>query len=484
MIAAYCWPQSALPGETISLCCHTNATTFQLEVIRQGKTDQQVMHQRKLKGCNQLIDEQTSQVGCDWSPSLDIIIAPEWPSGFYLIRLEDSEGQTADAFFVVRATEPRELVFVLSTSTWHAYNTWGGQSYYTGGTVVSPKRPLQPGFLQKAEPHRHRIARFKDWEKSDTRAFVAEGHDDWCMAGGWANWELLFARWLEANGYRPAYATSQDMDEHPDLLLGSTAYLSVGHDEYWSAGMRDTVEDFIEDGGNAAFFSGNTSFWQVRFSDNYTQMIGYKCNLQDDPVYDPASAPTLSTMWSDPLVGRPENRMTGVSFTRGGYAHMPNSPAGTGGYTIHQPGHWAFAGTGLEAGEQLGHRDIVVGYECDGCEFIVVDGKPTPTFIDGTPSSFEILGTAPARLWETAQAPDSLHDSYIGELNWVAERIGGEDSPAIRHQFENGNAVMGTFRKGRGEVFTAGCTDWAYGLQDSCVSRVTENVLKRFAGGS
>ena len=32
-------------------------------------------------------------------------------------------------------------------------------------------------------------------------------------------------------------------------------------------------------------------------------------------------------MWSDPLVGRPESEMTGVSFTRGGYAHMP-VPAG------------------------------------------------------------------------------------------------------------------------------------------------------------
>ncbi len=34
----------------------------------------------------------------------------------------------------------------------------------------------------------------------------------------------------------------------------------------------------------------------------------------------------LSTMWSDPVVGRPENQLTGVSFTRGGYAHLAHSP--------------------------------------------------------------------------------------------------------------------------------------------------------------
>jgi hypothetical protein len=31
--------------------------------------------------------------------------------------------------------------------------------------------------------------------------------------------------------------------------------------------MRDTTEAFIARGGNVAFFSGNTSFWQVRMED-------------------------------------------------------------------------------------------------------------------------------------------------------------------------------------------------------------------------
>ena len=48
--------------------------------------------------------------------------------------------------------------------------------------------------------------------------------------------------------------------------------------------------------------------------------------------------------------------------------------------------------------------------------------------------------------------------------------------------FSNGHAVLGTFKKGNGEVFTVGCTDWAYGLTDKNVSRITKNVLNRFAG--
>ena len=97
----------------------------------------------------------------------------------------------------------------------------------------------------------------------------------------------------------------------------------------------------------------------------------------------------------------------------------------------------------------------------------------------GTPANLEVLGTAPAHLWETKEAASGLPDSYIGELNWVAERLGGGDTAANRERFAYGNAVLGTFTRGRGEVFTSGCTDWAYGLVDDAMSQVTRNVIGR-----
>ena len=210
--------------------------------------------------------------------------------------------------------------------------------------------PLQPGFLAKADPHRHRIARFKDWPKDDARAFVAAGYDDWCMAAGWANWEISVRTLGGVSGLQPqATPSARTLINKPTCSTVTPPISQVGHDEYWSAGMRDTVENYIDAGGNAAFFSGNTSFWQVRFDKDYRQMTGYKCDIHDDPVFDPAhgpgQTPTLATMWSDPLIGRPESQMTGVSFSRGGYAHMPNSPEGTGGYTVWQPEHWSFNNT-------------------------------------------------------------------------------------------------------------------------------------------
>ena len=75
--------------------------------------------------------------------------------------------------------------------------------------------------------------------------------------------------------------------------------------------------------------------------------------------------------------------------------------------------------------------------------------------------------------------PHQLRKDYVGELNWVAERVGGADTAENRSRFEHGYAVMATFERGEGSVFTAGCTDWSYGLDDPDVSTITTNLLQR-----
>ena len=42
-------------------------------------------------------------------------------------------------------------------------------------------------------------------------------------------------------------------------------FLSIGHDEYWSKGMRDNVVGALNQGVNVAFFSANSAYWQIRF---------------------------------------------------------------------------------------------------------------------------------------------------------------------------------------------------------------------------
>ena len=266
-------------------------------------------------------------------------------------------------------------------------------------------------------------------------------------SAGWPDWEQPFIEWAERDGFEIGVCTNADLEAHPEVLDGASLYLSVGHDEYWSRGMRDTVEAFIARGGNAAFFSGNTSLWQVRIEgDDRDVMVGYKGFFKDDPLMGTDRQPEVTTFWSDVIVGRPENHMTGVSFTRGGYHRIGrNVTAGLGGYTVHRAGHWIFDGTGLGYGDVLGAGATVVGYECDGCAFTYRDGLPYPTGEDGTPSTFEILGTCPTQHFTRETAPRPPKPGEPSELEYIASRVFGTREPEAMDRIRHGHAVLGAY---------------------------------------
>jgi hypothetical protein len=317
----------------------------------------------------------------------------------------------------------------------------------------------------------------------------------WAGSAGWPDWELPFIQWAEAEGYAIDVATNADLEDHPGLLskhgdLGYRLMLSVGHDEYWSGPMRDTVEAFIAGGGNVVFFSGNTSLWQVRFEDRAGEgpaatMIGFKGRFKDDPCYRNDRMGELTSLWSDHLVGRPENHMTGVSFVRGGYHRIGKRVTnGSGAYTIHRPDHWMFDGTGLDYGDMLGADATVVGYECDGCDFTYRDGLPYPTGKDGTPAGFEILGTVPAAHFTRETATRPPKPSEPSEIEFIASRVFDSRDPEAVERIAHGHAVLGTYTSaGGGTVVTSGSTDWAHGLagRDLQVERITRNILDRLS---
>ncbi|MCA9046132.1 MAG: hypothetical protein KDA69_17520, partial [Planctomycetaceae bacterium] len=132
---------------------------------------------------------------------------------------------------------------------------------------------------------------------------------------------------------------------------------------------------------------------------------------------------------------------------------------GPGSYEVHRADHWVFAGTELKRGDRVGGEETVVGYECDGCEIEWRDGLPFPTCKDGTPQSFTILGTCPAK-W------------HPGDCYWY------DQFPTDRV----GNSVMGMYEQG-GTVFTAGSTDWAHGLRGKspAIEQITRNILDRLS---
>jgi hypothetical protein len=392
--------------------------------------------------------------------------------------------ERAEAFLVVRAgsRERAPILLVLSTSTYDAYNDWGGPSLYTGATQVSMRRPMARGFLTKPEPHRRKMQPFPDAEALWYFEWAEpRGLSVWSGGAGWWNWERPFLQWAERNGYRVDVGISTDLETEPGLLDGYRSFVCVGHDEYWSWGMREALDAHTGAGGNAAILSGNTCYWQVRFDHDADSMTCFKYGSDEDPVLGTPDERLLSGPWSDRRVGWPETISIGLTFTRGGYSRYGlGVPRASGAFTVQRPDHWLFHGTDLRYGDALGLDHTIVAYEVDGCALTTgSDGLPVPSHVDGAPDTLEVLATAPARLWsQQEQALRYAHEP--GELENTAEALWG---PAWRdhiHEIANNHAVLGVFTTpAGGTVVNVGVTDWAYGLEDPDVDRITRNALDR-----
>ena len=496
-VVGYCWPQSAEAGDTVGIHLSAQASDgadvrASVEIARIG-LHRTVVHTADLAVPAHPTPANASTEGCGWPAATTIRVDPSWSSGYYEVTLTtetDGKARVAHAFFVVRPTvgaSSARILLVLATNTWHAYNDFGGLNLYNGATQVALQRPMARGYLHKPPGAGRRVTSVNppDPQLAAHVGYLSINHlSAWAGSAGWPDWELPFVQWAEREGYEFDVATNADLDHHPELLGSDSGYrlmLSVGHDEYWSGPMRDTTEGFIARGGNVAFFSGNTSLWQVRLEDDV--MVGFKGHFRKDPVYETDRMAELTTLWSDHVVERPENHMTGVSFTRGGYHRIGKRvTSGAGGYTVHRHEHWIFDGTGVGYGDVLGAEATVVGYECDGCDFTYRDGLPYPTHTDGTPQGFTILGTVPTAHFTRTTAPRRPHPKEMAEDEFIAWRLFDDKSPEAVERISHGHAVLGAYTSpGGGTVITSGSTDWAHGLtgRSPQIEQITRNILNR-----
>jgi hypothetical protein len=433
--------QSFTQGDVINFHVSSEIERYHVTIRRIGARRETVWERDIDNGTKHRMPTDASVQGCDWPVSFSVAVPAGWKSGYYEVFFGAPDADNKDqwiegrtSFFVIRAKKPgatAKILLQLTTNTYNAYDNWGGYSLYAfnseggrQGRKVSFSRPITSAA----------------WE-----------------------WEIPFIQWAERNAYQFEYAVNSDLEFHPELLDHYQLVVSVGHDEYWSAPMRDNIDRFISKGGNMVFFGGNALTWQVRFANDGKEMVSWKEAYREDPLYNSdAKSPLLSTLWSHPLVNRPENQLVGAGMMFGGMHRSKGQYMdGSGAFTVYQPDHWVFAGTGLKQGEQFGAGHRIVGYECDGCEHTFVNGRPVPTNRDGTPEGFLILALAPAS-W----APDE----WQWYERWENGRIG--------------NACMGIHGvSAGGTVFTAATTGWARGLRgkDSMVGIITRNVLDRLS---
>ena len=502
---AYSDALSYVPGDTVRFHVSTNAATWDVTILRDGAESLEVHASGGHTGAFHETPGDCSVRGCGWPVAFEVRIGVDWESGGYLARFRAAAPDGAelchDHIFIVRpvaGTGAERLLLVAATSTWIAYNDWGGSNHYEG--IEGPGRDEFSPELSIHRPWSRGLAwlpvgapRITQPEAPVQGAIVRYPHAEWAYAtgytkkyasAGWAYYERRFVRWAETCGYGVDIISQHDLHERPDIFDGRRCVVFVGHDEYWSWNMRDTLDAFIERGGRVARFAGNF-LWQIRLKDSGSRQICYKYVAREcDPLYGAANQHLTTNAWEASEVGRPGVWTFGINGTAGVYANLGLCvPRGARGFTVYRPEHWAMEGTDLYYGDLLGAASRVFGYEVDGLDYTFRHGLPRPTGEDGAPDDLTIIAMGPATLIEEDHGHEGS-DLYIADLDAiaVAKILHGEATPETIDLVRRGSGMIVSMPKGSGEVFTAAATEWVCGLdeRDPFVERVTCNVLDRF----
>jgi hypothetical protein len=496
MIEGYVFPLSAYAGETLSFHLGDRTAPGERQVVvrfqlcRRPLTNLSPPPIQAHWGVEvRLRNDETCrgveyERGCNWGVAYSYKIDESLKSGLYFMQVTVMDGKggltqekTCIPFVVKgRISQPAPMLVVFPTSTILAYNNYGGRSLYTDFDSklwhrVHVMRPGQFGEIPPMGPD-----------------YIASSYD-------------AFLSFLEQEGLAADYGVSYDLHADPDYLDAHRLYVSIGHDEYWSREMRDNVEAFIANGGNAAFLSGNNVWWAVRFYDGKATFPGDESTDVDiraadrvlpivqgqgrlmvcykerkDPIEedgpDWTADPTQATHNWHRVQGpnRPGSILTGLSSRRGG--HRQKRPLPEAFFRAKHPAHWIFEGASLREKQRIGEPPHPLPSQCDPRIPVQLVGYETDAIDSDSPSAL-------VNLAETDNLCSKPFDF---------ERL-GEPGVALS------NIVL--FRR-NGTVFSAGTVGWIDGLNpvrenhqcriaesnipgSPAVWAITRNVLQRLS---
>ncbi|WP_434318717.1 DUF4082 domain-containing protein [Leifsonia sp. P73] len=298
-------------GGTIGFKVNTTAKSYTIQIFRTGYY--QGLGARKIADVTPSATLPQTQPACYWDPTVELTDCGNWAqsaswtvppsavSGVYIALLHRNDnGDESQITFVVRNDASHsDILYQTSDPTWQAYNTYGGSDFYQGAAngrayKISYNRPI-------------------------TTRGQNSGRDFYFSA------EYPEVRFLEKNGYNMSYFSGVDTDRYGSQLLNHKVFLSVGHDEYWSANQRANVQAAINAGVNVQFLSGNEMYWHTRYepsvagtSTNYRTLVSYKETWSNAKI-DPKAEWTGT--WRDPRfasqangAGLPENGVSGTMY--------------------------------------------------------------------------------------------------------------------------------------------------------------------------
>jgi len=283
--------------------------------------------------------------------------------------------------------------------------------------------------------------------------------------------------WLEARGLEYDVITDHDLHaQGADLLKRHRVIISSSHPEYWTSPMIEGLETYLNDGGRLMYLGGNGFFGVAAVDPNRPHVVEVRRWGTSWPFEHPPAERVLATTgelggaWRNR--GRPPQALVGIGcgsagFDKGSpYVRQPDS---------HDP-RAAFIFEGIGDDERIGDIPSLVvnhgaaGYEMDRLDFSLGTPPHTLLLASSLGHSDKYVGLADEALW------------YTRGIDGVS--VSDPPTPGEHHPFIRADMTYFETPNGGG-VFSVGSIAWrsclSYNDYDNTVSRVTENVVRRFA---
>ena len=386
-----------------------------------------------------------------WDVAFAFDVPVDLPSGVYAAWLRSAISEDYVPFFVrpPAKTPTAEIALVIPTFSYLAYSDTGetvtggrGMSLYsthTDGSGVTYASRLRP--LTSMRPN-----------------------------GEWGPWQfeadMHLVDWLDAKGFKVDVVTDHDLHfAGPELLEPYNVVLTGTHPEYYSREMLQGVGTYLGKGGRLMYMGGNGFYWVTAIDPSGTFIEVRRRDGTE--AWQGAPGESYHTITAEPgglwrFQGHAPQSLVGVGFTAQGfdrnspYRRLPDS---------FDP-RVAFIFEGIDDNELIGnHPSIGLEFGAAGEELDRVD------YALGSPPHTLIL----ARSFGHSDA----YQHVVEEVNTSNSLQGGTVNPLVYAdmaylEYPNGGAVFST-----GSIAWSGSL--AFNDYQNNVSRLTENVLRRFA---
>jgi N,N-dimethylformamidase len=420
-----------------------------------------------------------------WAPDLRFPIPKDLASGVYAFRLSAGDQVDHVPFYVCPrpGAASADIAYLMPTFTYLAYSDermlWADDIRYeelTDRTI----EPSPPDLTVRDHPEWG--ASIYDFHRDHTGVcYASRRRPIPNMRPDYRFWltgaprhlsaDLYLTDWMEEKGHQYDVITDEHLHTHGAALLAGYRVLITGsHPEYWSAPMRAGLESFLEGGGRVMYLGGNGLYWVTSVHPESPWVIevrrgqgGSRCWESLPGELHHASTGELGGLWRHR--GRAPDGLIGVGFTaQGSGIQSPGFQRSTG--SLEQRA--AFIFDRVDEAE-IGAYGLVMGGAA-GDELDRADDASGPRGLGRPPHALVVASSAGRH-----------SDFYLlvhEEILISVLNIGGTVHPKVRADMTFFETPAG------GAVFSVGSISWmgslSYNRYENGVSRVTDNVLRRF----